>query len=155
MRITKKQTMAAVAAGILVAVAGGTGVAVAAGNPTPGPVTVASTNAPGSPATAIVPAADETTSDGADQGPDADATEPGHQDANEADDTSEGPETAADDGADQGPDADATEPGHQDANEADDASEGPESAADDASESTDAGAGAGADTASQGVQADD
>ena len=116
MRITKKKTMAAVAAGVLVAVAGGTGVAVAAGNPTPGPVTVASTNAPGSPATAIVPAADETTSDGADQGPDADATEPGHQDANEADDTSEGPETAADDAseaADTGASADTASQGVQ------------------------------------------
>ncbi|MHB1210763.1 MAG: hypothetical protein ACYC0W_00680 [Candidatus Nanopelagicales bacterium] len=145
MRITKKQTMAAAAAGALVAVLGGTGVAMAAGNATPGPGTVTSIDAPAAPTTTVVPEAEQA-GDGADQGPDANATEAGHQDANGADDATEGPESAADgaaaegsesaadDGAEQGPDTNATEPGHQDANGADDATEGPESAADGAAE---------------------
>jgi hypothetical protein len=56
--------------------------------------------------------------DGADQGPDANPNEPGHQDADESGET-DGPEGAeeANDGPDQGPDANPNEPGHQDADE--------------------------------------
>jgi len=146
MRTNKKQTMAVAAAGTVLAILGGTGIAMAADNGSTGP----SSPAPAS--TTLTPAAGtetgvEGTDDGADQGPDANPNEPGHQDANEADDATEGPENSADDaaesategaddGADQGPDANPNEPGHQDANEADDATEGPENSADDAAGSS-------------------
>ena len=60
----------------------------------------------------------EETSDGPDQGPDANLNEPGHQDANESGeaDEADGAEETSD-GADQGPDANPNEPGHQDADE--------------------------------------
>ncbi|MHB0929307.1 MAG: hypothetical protein ACYC3W_10500, partial [Candidatus Nanopelagicales bacterium] len=60
-----------------------------------------------------------TTVDGANQGPDVNATEPGHQDAataGEVDSESSTESATAADGPNQGPDANATEPGHQDAN---------------------------------------
>jgi hypothetical protein len=69
------------------------------------------------------------TADGPDQGPDANANEPGHQDANETGEADEAPGTEKADGAEgaegaetadgpgQGPDANPNEPGHQDANE--------------------------------------
>jgi hypothetical protein len=101
--ITRKQTIAAATAAAAIAVIGGTGVAMAANTPAP-----------------VAPSAVITTSDGADQGPDANLTEPGHQDASEANDPAESADAAggteASDGADQGPDANPTEPGHQDAN---------------------------------------
>jgi hypothetical protein len=63
----------------------------------------------------------EEADDGANQGPDANPNEPGHQDADESGET-EGAEEAegteeADDGPNQGPDANPNEPSHQDANE--------------------------------------
>lgn len=51
------------------------------------------------------------TSDGPDVGPDANSSEPGHQDADESGEESE----TADDDTNTGPDADPSEPGHQDA----------------------------------------
>ena len=56
--------------------------------------------------------------DGPDQGPDANLTEDGHQDADEIGEA-EGAEGAeeANDGPNQGPDANLTEDGHQDADE--------------------------------------
>jgi len=58
------------------------------------------------------------TSDGPDVGPDADASEPGHQDADESGESGESGEAAgseSDDDTNTGPDADPNEPGHQDA----------------------------------------
>jgi hypothetical protein len=60
--------------------------------------------------------------DGPNQGPDANPSEPGHQDADESGDaqgtegTGKGAEkSGTEDGPDQGPDANPNEPGHQDA----------------------------------------
>jgi len=58
-------------------------------------------------------------------GPDADANEPGHQDASDAGDEAE--EAGSEDAdVNAGPDADANEPGHQDASDAGDETEGTE-----------------------------
>jgi len=89
----------------------------------------------------------EETSDGPDQGPDANPNEPGHQDANESGeaDEADGAEEADGakeaDGPDQGrPDANLNEPGHQDANESGEADEadGAEETSDGADQGPDA-----------------
>ncbi len=71
------------------------------------------------------PAQDEGTevSDGPNVGPDANANEPGHQDASDTGDAAEesaASESETNDGPNVGPDANANEPGHQDASDAGD-----------------------------------
>jgi len=107
MKINKKYSVAAATAAVSLALLGGTGIAMAAGNGAPSaPVTTSAVVSP-EPSTAAPDSAVET-ADGVDQGPDANATEPGHQDANEANDpaeasdATEGPEAAD---AAEGPDA--------------------------------------------------
>jgi hypothetical protein len=74
----------------------------------------------------------ESASDGPDVGSDANPNEPGHQDADDANEADEANEAEdASDGPDSGPDANADEPGHQDADDANGADEANE-AADDA-----------------------
>lgn len=66
---------------------------------------------------------EQDTSDGPNVGPDANADEPGHQDASEAGDSAEEStesEAETSDGPNVGPDANADEPGHQDASDAGD-----------------------------------
>lgn len=108
---TVHRTLSA-AMGSLILVAGVTGIAVAAG----------SEPAPGSDQSSTT--VEDT---GVDSGPDADATEPGHQDADESADVEEANGAEEADGADEadgagtdvnsGPDANPNEPGHQDADE--------------------------------------
>lgn len=107
MKINKKYSVAAATAAVSIALLGGTGIAMAAGNGAPtAPVTTSTVATPDS-STAAQESVVET-SDGVDQGPDANATEPGHQDANQANDPSEASDAAeGPDGADttEGPDS--------------------------------------------------
>lgn len=102
MRITKKQAIAAAAAGSVIALLGSTGIAMAASSDTTPSSPSVSSATISDPATTVLPgneSAAEGADDGADQGPDANPSEPGHQDAVEADDATEGPENTADDAA--------------------------------------------------------
>ena len=102
MRITKKQAIAAAAAGSVIALLGSTGIAVAASSDTAPSAPGVSSSTISDPATTVLPGSEiaaEGVDDGADQGPDANPNEPGHQDADEADDATEGPENASDDAA--------------------------------------------------------
>ncbi len=76
--------------------------------------------------TGPAPSEGQEVSDGPNVGQDADANEPGHQDASDAGDAAEEStesESASDDGPNVGPDANANEPGHQDAGDAGDGDE--------------------------------
>ena len=98
MRLTRKQTIAMASAVTTIAVLGGTGVAMAANSPAPvSPATTIITSDVPTPDTAKATSPGEATetvdapegSDGADKGPDANLSEPGHQDDNEANDPAE------------------------------------------------------------------
>jgi hypothetical protein len=76
--------------------------------------------------TGAAPSGGQEVSDGPNVGPDANANEPGHQDASNAGDAADGStesESKADDGPNVGPDANADEPGHQDASGGGDAAD--------------------------------
>ena len=128
MRITRKQIITMASAVTTIAVLGGTGVAMAANSPAPvSPATAITTSDVPTPDTAKATSpveANETVdategSDGADQGLDANLSEPGHQDANEANDRAESADADGDI-----EDADGTEVDEgTEANDANDAGE--------------------------------
>jgi len=76
--------------------------------------------------TGPTPSEGQEVSDGPNVGPDANANEPGHQDASDAGDAAEEStesDSETNDGPNVGPDANANEPGHQDASDAGDGGE--------------------------------
>ncbi len=116
-----KRNAAVIAAGAVIASVGIGGVMTAQADNTPAHQSPANLSVQNSGADEA-----EETSDGPDQGADANPNEPGHQDANESGeadgpDGAEGPEgdeaEETSDGPDQGADANPNEPGHQDADE--------------------------------------
>ncbi len=94
MKINKK-ALGAGAAGFALTIASGTGIAMAVGSDSPdatSPAATSTQSVAGSEATEVADVSE--INDGPDQGPDANASEPGHQDANEAGEASDVNEAA-------------------------------------------------------------